>query len=133
MSISPRWQQLPEQSEQLKREKLELGAALLQLLKEAAQRCPSAMLEPMLKGATLGPDIQRYAQEMMGFLLSGGLGVEVNGLIGLQNPKESGLRAVMIGQLCSPESSAGEEVVDCVMYLVRLAALKGCPVRVYEA
>lgn len=71
------WQQLPEQSEQLKREKLELGAALLQLLKEAAQRCPSAMLEPMLKGATLGPDIQRYAQEMMGFLL-----------IGLQNPKE---------------------------------------------
>lgn len=58
------WQQLPEQSEQLKREKLELGAALLQLLKEAAQRCPSALLEPMLNNS-------RHGQEMTAFLLIG--------------------------------------------------------------
>ncbi|CAE7540246.1 XPOT [Symbiodinium pilosum] len=56
------WQQMPEQSDQLKREKLELGNALLQLLKEAAQRCPSALLEPMLTNT-------RHGQEMTGFLL----------------------------------------------------------------
>ena len=60
------WQQLPEQSDQLKREKLELGAAVLQLLKEAAQRCPNATLEPMLNGNTC-----RHGQEMMAFLLMG--------------------------------------------------------------
>ncbi|CAJ1374295.1 unnamed protein product [Effrenium voratum] len=58
------WQQLPEQSEQLKREKLELSSALLQLLKEAALRCPGAILEPML-GNT------RHGQEIIGFLLVG--------------------------------------------------------------
>eukprot|EP00438_Fugacium_kawagutii_P026190 Skav211364 [mRNA] locus=scaffold677:638462:650216:- [translate_table: standard] len=69
--FNTRWQQLPEQSEQLKREKLELGAALLQLLKEAAQRCPGAILEPMVNGNS------RYAQELAGFLL-----------LGLQDAKE---------------------------------------------
>mmetsp|Transcript_62679 Transcript_62679/g.149566 ORF Transcript_62679/g.149566 Transcript_62679/m.149566 type:complete len:1007 (+) Transcript_62679:64-3084(+) len=58
------WQQMPEQSDQLKREKLELGNAMLQLLKEAAQRCPSALLEPMLTNT-------RHGQEMTGFLLVG--------------------------------------------------------------
>ncbi|CAE8636508.1 unnamed protein product, partial [Polarella glacialis] len=65
------WQQLPEGSEQLKREKLELGCALLQLLKEAAQRCPAALLEPMLLGAGTGA---RHGQEMTNFLLLGLLG-----------------------------------------------------------
>ncbi|CAE7401164.1 xpot [Symbiodinium sp. CCMP2456] len=58
------WQQMPEQSDQLKREKLELGNAMLQLLKEAAQRCPSALLEPMLTNT-------RHGQEMTSFLLVG--------------------------------------------------------------
>ena len=42
------WRQMPEGSDQLKREKLELGCNLLQLLKESAQKCPVAVLEPML-------------------------------------------------------------------------------------
>jgi len=74
------WQQLPEGSEQLKREKLELGCALLQLLKEAAQRCPAALLEPMLLGAGTGA---RHGQEMTNFLL-----------LGLQDPQE--LRSLLL-------------------------------------
>ena len=43
------WGQMPEDSDQLKREKLELGSSLLQLLKEIAQRCPAALLEVMVR------------------------------------------------------------------------------------
>lgn len=56
------WKQMPEDSEQLKREKLELGCALLQLLKEAGQRCPPVLLEPMLlrNGDRLGPELTSF-------------------------------------------------------------------------
>lgn len=60
------WGQMTEESEQLKREKLELGCALLQLLKEAAKRGPAAMLEPML-----APGGTRHGQDMTAFLLQG--------------------------------------------------------------
>eukprot|EP00930_Biecheleria_cincta_P056989 TRINITY_DN42_c0_g2_i1.p1 TRINITY_DN42_c0_g2~~TRINITY_DN42_c0_g2_i1.p1 ORF type:complete len:1022 (-),score=209.04 TRINITY_DN42_c0_g2_i1:50-3115(-) len=60
------WQQMPEGSEQLKRERLELSFSLLQLLKEGAQRCPAALLKPMLSGPAC-----RHGQEMMNFLLIG--------------------------------------------------------------
>lgn len=56
------WKQMPEGSEQLKREKLELACALLQLLKEAAQRCPASVLEHMLRPGQdrLGPDLTAF-------------------------------------------------------------------------
>lgn len=61
------WKQLPEDSEQLKREKFELGSGVLQLLKEIAQRCPVALLEPMLQpGAP-----NNLGQELVSFLLVG--------------------------------------------------------------
>jgi len=56
------WKQMPEESDQLKREKLELGCALLLLLKEAGQRCSTVLLEPMLvpNGGRLGPDLVAF-------------------------------------------------------------------------
>jgi len=60
------WKEMPEDSEQLKREKLELGCALLQLLKEAGQRCPTALLEPMLLR-----NGERLGLELVTFLLQG--------------------------------------------------------------
>jgi len=89
------WQHMPEQSDQLKREKLELGNAMLQLLKEAAQRCPSAVLEPMVSS--------RHGQEMTGFLL-----------VGLQDARElkallyaSAAWAAVLQLACSsPEATA---------------------------
>jgi len=56
------WKQMPEESEQFKREKLELGCALLQLLKEAGQRCSPVLLEPMLLqgGGRLGQDLSSF-------------------------------------------------------------------------
>merc|ERR550525_1076197 len=60
------WRQMPEESEQLKREKLELGCALLQLLKEAGQRCPTALLEPMLLKHQ-----ERPGSDLIAFLLQG--------------------------------------------------------------
>jgi len=57
------WGQMPEDSDQLKREKLELGSSLLQLLKEIAQRCPAALLEVMVRDG--------HGQEMKNFLVAG--------------------------------------------------------------
>jgi len=56
------WKQMPEESDQFKREKLELGCALLLLLKEAGQRCSTVLLEPMLvpNGGRLGPDLVAF-------------------------------------------------------------------------
>jgi hypothetical protein len=71
------WRQMPEGSDQLKREKLELGCNLLQLLKESAQKCPVAVLEPMLS------DGSRMGKELVGFLL-----------MGLEDPGE--LRALLL-------------------------------------
>jgi len=75
------WKQMPDGSEQLKREKLELGCALLQILKECAQRCPSVLLEPMLTNTgverRVGPDLVAFLshgvadpREMRAFLLA---------------------------------------------------------------
>mmetsp|Transcript_73561 Transcript_73561/g.157660 ORF Transcript_73561/g.157660 Transcript_73561/m.157660 type:complete len:1027 (-) Transcript_73561:37-3117(-) len=68
------WKQMPEDSVQLKREKLELGCALLQLVKEAAQRCPGALLEPMLlqaQGQSQGGGASGHGQGLICFLLQG--------------------------------------------------------------
>mmetsp|Transcript_65594 Transcript_65594/g.212299 ORF Transcript_65594/g.212299 Transcript_65594/m.212299 type:complete len:1030 (+) Transcript_65594:63-3152(+) len=67
------FKQLPEDSEQLKREKFELGTTLLLLLKEIAQRCPVSLLEPMLLQGNSSP----LASELVGFLL-----------LGLKDPQE---------------------------------------------
>jgi len=67
------WRQMPEDSEQLKRERFELGSALLLLLKESAQRCPITLLEPML----LQGSSSSYGQDLVSFLLQG-----------LQDPRE---------------------------------------------
>eukprot|EP00747_Dinoflagellata_sp_TGD_P031985 gnl/TRDRNA2_/TRDRNA2_135663_c0_seq1.p1 gnl/TRDRNA2_/TRDRNA2_135663_c0~~gnl/TRDRNA2_/TRDRNA2_135663_c0_seq1.p1 ORF type:complete len:1053 (-),score=204.75 gnl/TRDRNA2_/TRDRNA2_135663_c0_seq1:92-3157(-) len=75
------WRGMPEDSEQLKREKLELGCALLQLLKEAAVRCPLALLEVMMRqNGNSGPG---SGVDLINFLV-----------LGLSDPSE--LRALFL-------------------------------------
>mmetsp|Transcript_29813 Transcript_29813/g.55032 ORF Transcript_29813/g.55032 Transcript_29813/m.55032 type:complete len:1030 (+) Transcript_29813:29-3118(+) len=73
------WKQMPEDSEQCKREKQELGCALLQLLKECGQKCPVVLLEPVMLQS--GPS--RHGQDVLHFLL-----------LCLQDPAE--LRALLL-------------------------------------
>lgn len=72
------WKELPEDSEQFKREKLELGCAILILVKEMAQRCPVTLLESVLLQRE-----SRHGQELVSFLM-----------LGVTNPSE--LRALFL-------------------------------------
>jgi len=73
------WKQMPEESEEMKREKFELGCAILQFLKECGQRCPMVLLEPMLvQGCSTEQGVR-----LVSFLL-----------LGIQDPSE--LRALLL-------------------------------------
>jgi len=92
---------MPVGSDQLKREKLELGLAIWQVLREIGQRCPGVLLEQLRPQNASS----QLAQDLVSFLL-----------LGLADPQE--LRALFFvastwsGMLeASVSSPAGQEVL----------------------
>mmetsp|Transcript_5394 Transcript_5394/g.13049 ORF Transcript_5394/g.13049 Transcript_5394/m.13049 type:complete len:1005 (+) Transcript_5394:65-3079(+) len=59
------WMQMPQDSEQLKREKVELASSLLQLFKDASSHCPVVLLEAI----TCPDDSTQHGREIARFLL----------------------------------------------------------------